>query len=213
MNQVTVTTEEVHELIVQMAAMTAAASITPEIVANIFEKMRNLNDQEREKVIAVAEAFIARLLRIGIGSEVTESEIDEIRIETDGGTLVVKIDANGADFADIKRGGNQVATINQLPTRDTSIGDIPSNTHVPTTKAVKEYVDANAMGDLPIQKTGISSPEEYVAIRNSADTEDVFKATDEGVRVKSLKDMQGNPIGGISVSVQTISGKNYLVFS
>lgn len=49
--------------------MTAAASITPEIVANIFEKMRNLNDQEREKVIAVAEAKIAEIQDIGIAAD------------------------------------------------------------------------------------------------------------------------------------------------
>lgn len=212
MSEVPVTTEQVHELIQQLAAQNVAASITPEMVANIFEKLRNLNDQEKEKVIAVAESFIARLLSIGIGSEAADSEFDDIRLETDGGTLVVKIDANGADFADLKRGGNQVATINQLPTRDTSIGDTPSNTHVPTTKAVKEYVDSNR-GDYPIEAKTIQSDEEDFVIRNSADTEDVIRVTDEGLRVKSLKDMQGNPIGGISVSVQTISGKKYLVFS
>ena len=69
MSQVTITTEQVHELIEQLAAMTAAASITPEIVANIFEKMRNLNDQEREKVIAVAEAKIAEIQDIGIAAD------------------------------------------------------------------------------------------------------------------------------------------------
>jgi hypothetical protein len=69
MSQVTITTEQVHELIEQLAAMTAAASITPEIVANIFEKMRNLNDQEREKVIAVAEAYIEEIQNTGIPAE------------------------------------------------------------------------------------------------------------------------------------------------
>ena len=69
MSQNTVTTEQVHELIEQMAAMTAAASITPEIVANIFENMRQLNDQEREKVIATAEAYIAEIQNTGISAE------------------------------------------------------------------------------------------------------------------------------------------------
>ena len=69
MSQNTVTTEQVHELIEQMAAMTAAASITPEIVANIFEKMRNLNDQERLKVIEIAEAKIAEIQNIGIAAD------------------------------------------------------------------------------------------------------------------------------------------------
>ena len=49
MSEVPVTTEQVHELIQQLAAQTVAASITPEMVANIFEKMRQLNDQEKNK--------------------------------------------------------------------------------------------------------------------------------------------------------------------
>lgn len=69
MSQNTVTTEQVHELIEQLAAMTAAASITPEIVANIFEKMRNLNDQERLKVIEIAEAYIYEIQNTGIPAE------------------------------------------------------------------------------------------------------------------------------------------------
>lgn len=69
MSIVTVTTEQVHELIQQLAAMTSAASITPEIVANIFENMRQLNDQERAKVIATAEAYIAEIQNTGISAE------------------------------------------------------------------------------------------------------------------------------------------------
>jgi hypothetical protein len=64
-----VTTNQVAELIAQLAAMTAAASITPQTVAAILEKMRNLNDQEREKVIAVAEAKIAEIQDIGIAAD------------------------------------------------------------------------------------------------------------------------------------------------
>lgn len=192
MAEVTVTTEQVHELIQQLAAMNVAASITPEMVANIFEKMRNLNDQEREKVIAVAEAFIARLLSIGISGEYAESDVDEIRIETDGGTLIVRINAEGADFADLKRGGNQVATTNQLPTRDTSIGESPSNTHVPTTKAVKEYVDANAMGDLPISEETTQSEDEEFAASNDAGTDTYAKVGPYGVKAKAYKKLNGD---------------------
>lgn len=64
-----VTTNQVAELIAQLAAMTAAASITPQTVAAILEKMRNLNDQEREKVIAVAEAYIEEIQNTGIPAE------------------------------------------------------------------------------------------------------------------------------------------------
>ena len=294
MSQVTITTEQVHELIEQLAAMTAAASITPGIVANIFEKMRNLNDQEKVKLVAFSEAFIAELDErySDIKREYTASEDKEIRIETDNGVLLCKVDPTGADFKFLRKNGKNVATEDQIPsvpTLDTIIGDNPSNSHTPSSKAVKEYVEAHSddypidkestqsedeeqvwgnnaetqeyvkigpygmkskayldmqgnsiiegeigdtpstahapsvkavkdyvgehgTGDLPIEKTAISSPEEHVVIRNSADTEDVFKVTDEGLRVKSIKDLQGNPIGGINVSVQTISGKNYLVF-
>lgn len=64
-----VTTNQVKEMIDQLAAMTAAASITPEIVASIFEKMRNLNDQEREKVIKVATEYIEEIKNTGITAE------------------------------------------------------------------------------------------------------------------------------------------------
>ena len=79
MAEVTVTTEQVHELIQQLAAMTAAASITPEIVANIFERMRNLNDQERLKVIAVAEAYIEEIQEQGVSAEKVEYQNDVLR--------------------------------------------------------------------------------------------------------------------------------------
>lgn len=64
-----VTTNQVKEMIDQLAAMTAAASITPEIVASIFEKMRNLNDQEREKVIKVATEYIEEIRETGVDAD------------------------------------------------------------------------------------------------------------------------------------------------
>ena len=209
MAEVTVTTEQVHELIQQLAAMNVAASITPEMVANIFEKLRNLNDQEKEKVIAVAEAFIDRLLRIGIGSVSTQSEIEQIRIETDSGVLVVKIDENGADFLDLKRGGNQVATTNQIPTRDTSIGQTPSNTHVPTTAAVKGYVDENSMKHLPMSEESTQSEDEEFVASNDAGTDTYAKIGGYGVKAKAYFNLQGNPI----FAMQNIDGENVLIFS
>lgn len=64
-----ITTNQVREAIEHLAAMSSAASITPETVASIFEMMRNLNDQEREKVIAVAEAKIREIQDIGIAAD------------------------------------------------------------------------------------------------------------------------------------------------
>lgn len=85
MSEVPVTTEQVHELIQQLAAMNVAASITPQIVANIFENMRQLNDQEREKVIATAEAYIAQIENYNInankvdyGNKTVKEELNEI---------------------------------------------------------------------------------------------------------------------------------------
>lgn len=74
-----VTSNQVKEMIDQLAAMTAAASITPEIVASIFEKMRNLNDQEREKVIKVATEYI---------EEIRETGVDADKCRTAGGSNV-----------------------------------------------------------------------------------------------------------------------------
>ncbi len=84
MSEVPVTTEQVHELIQQLATMTAAASITPEIVANIFERMRNLNDQERLKVIAVAEEYIEQIHNTGIEAE---------KVSYNGGTVAATLNA------------------------------------------------------------------------------------------------------------------------
>ena len=93
MAEVTVTTEQVHELIQQLAAMNVAASITPQIVANIFEKMRNLNDQEREKVIATAEAYIQQIQDTGIAADhVTLNS--GITVENALKALNLKIDGN-----------------------------------------------------------------------------------------------------------------------
>ena len=65
----TVTTEQVREAIEQLAAMVAAASISPQTVADILEMMRNLNDQEREKVIAVANAKILEIQELNVEAE------------------------------------------------------------------------------------------------------------------------------------------------
>ena len=85
MAEVTVTTEQVHELILQLAAMNVAASITPEMVANIFENMRQLNDQERPKVIATAEAYIQQIT--DLAAEILNETIDITRL-FDGQKLV-----------------------------------------------------------------------------------------------------------------------------
>ena len=71
----TVTTEQVREAIEQLAAMVAAASISPQTVAGILEMLRNLNDQERLKVIAVAEEKILEIQELGTGIEEALNDI------------------------------------------------------------------------------------------------------------------------------------------
>lgn len=127
-----------------------------------------------------------------ISKQSTESEEEAIIYETDGGVQIGKIDSTGADFANLKRGGQQVARMSDLPTKDSSIGDSPSTTHVPTTKAVKDYVDANAMGDLPISKESTQSEDEELVASNDAGTDTYAKVGFYGVKAKAYKKLNGD---------------------
>lgn len=79
----TITTEQVREAIEQLAAMVAAGSISPQTVADILEMMRNLNDQEREKVIATAEAYIAEIQNTGLPAENVSYGESDVKKELD----------------------------------------------------------------------------------------------------------------------------------
>lgn len=135
----------------------------------------------------------------GISKSSTASEDDEIRFETDGGTLVGKVDANGADFINLKRGGQQVARMSDLPTVptvDTSIGSSPNNSHIPSTKAVKNYVDDNIpeVPEYPIETETTQSGAEEVIFGNDAGTQQYVKVSSEGIRAIAYLDMQGNNV-------------------
>lgn len=129
-----------------------------------------------------------------ISKQSSESEEEAIIYETDGGTQVGKIDSNGADFTNLKRGGQQVARMSDLPTKDTSIGDTPSTTNVPTTKAVKDYVDAHSGGDYPIDKESTQSETEEQVWGNDAETLEYAKIGSYGMKSKAYLDMQGDSI-------------------
>lgn len=134
-----------------------------------------------------------------ISKESTQSEEDAIIYETDGGVQVGKIDANGADFANLKRGGQQVARMSDLPTvptLDTSIGGSPSNSHTPSTKAVKDYVDENIpeVPEYPIETETAQSEAEEVIFGNDAGTQEFVKIGSYGMKSKAYLDMQGNPV-------------------
>jgi hypothetical protein len=101
MSIVTVTTEQVRELIQQLAAQTSAASITPEMVANIFENMRQLNDQERAKVIATAEAYIVEIQNTGISAE--KVFLDEGNVTEELNSRSIVPIANYSGLTDSKR--------------------------------------------------------------------------------------------------------------
>lgn len=127
-----------------------------------------------------------------ISKESTQFEEDAIIYETDEGAQVGKIGSTGADFIDLKRGGQQVAIMSDLPTKDSSVGDNPSTTHVPTTKAVKDYVDANAMGDLPISKESTQSEDEEFVASNDAGTDTYARVGSYGVKAKAYKKLNGD---------------------
>ena len=128
-----------------------------------------------------------------ISKQSTESEEDAIIYETDGGVQVGKIDANGADFTNLKRGGQLVARMSDLPTKDSSINENPSTTNVPTTKAVKDYVDAHS-GDYPIDTETTASVDEEQVWGNDAKTQEYAKIGSYGMKSKAYLDMQGNNV-------------------
>lgn len=132
----------------------------------------------------------------GIERQATQSEEDALVFTTDGGVEVGKIDSTGADFTNLKRGGQQVARISDLPTvptLDTSIGSSPSNSHTPSTKAVKDYVDGKQI-DLPITKETTQSEAEEQVWRNDAETQEYAKVGPYGMKSKAYLDMQGNNV-------------------
>ena len=131
-----------------------------------------------------------------ISKQSTQSEEEAIRFETDGGTLVGKVDSTGADFTNLKRGGQQVARMSDLPTKDSSIGENPSTTNVPTTKAVKDYVDTHGGGggNPHISDETTQSMEQEIIFGNDNKTQEYAKIGEYGLKAVGFYDMSGNPI-------------------
>lgn len=138
-----------------------------------------------------------------ISKQNTQSEEQAVIYETDGGVQIGKIDANGADFKNLKKNGQDVATENQIPsvpTLDTTIGDNPSNSHTPSTKAVKDYVDAN----LPdIDHETVSSEDKEIRFETDngtlvgkvdVDGADFVSLKKDGQEVATLEDVPNIPI-------------------
>ena len=134
MSIVTVTTEQVHELIQQLAAQASESSITPELVANIFEKLRQLNDQERAKVIAAGEAYIAEIRNTGISAEKVEygnkSVAEEIGDLQQGGQAVsAEVAAHSVSIANLFKEvqGKELANRELTISDSSSIGSFALN--------------------------------------------------------------------------------------
>lgn len=197
-------------------------AISKEFIPHTELKASDLNELVAQVNGYIAEINAALQAAIvsstsGIERQTTQSEEDALVFTTDGGVEVGKIDSTGADFTNLKRGGQQVARMSDLPivpTISTDISaDASSNTKTASPKAVKDYVDAHQT-DIPATKETTESETEEVEFGNDAGTQQYVKIGDYGMKAKAYLDMNGNPIGGGgSVSVQTISGKNYLVFS
>ena len=129
---------------------------------------------------------------------------------TDEGVELGKVAPTGADFTNLKRGGQQVARMIDLPTKDSSIGENPSTTHVPTTKAVKEYVDAHGGGDYPMSKVPAVDSNEAFVFGNDSGTQEYVRVSPDGIRALAYRDMQGNLF---LQKVQATDGAQEVVFS
>lgn len=136
-----------------------------------------------------------------ISKQSTQSEEQAIIYETDGGVQVGKIDANGADFINLKRGGQQVARMTDLPTvptLDTSIGDNPSNSHTPSTKAVKDYVDGRSTDKISDIEGEVDTDE--VIFADNENTEQYASIGRYGVKAKAYYDNNGRQIKGMETT-------------
>lgn len=175
-------------------------------ISKEFIPHTKLNASDLNELVAQVNAYIAEINATleaaiasstsGIERQTAQSEEQAIVYETDGGVQVGKIDANGADFTNLKRGGQQVARMSDLPavpTLDTSIDSSPSNSHTPSTKAVKDYVDANS-GDYPIEKESTQSESEEQVWGNDAETQEYVKIGSYGIKSKAYLDMSGNNV-------------------
>lgn len=142
-----------------------------------------------------------------ISEETTSSQEQEAVFGKDDGTEpYVKIGPYGMMAKEyLNMRGEPV-----IPVKDTSIGELPSPTKVPTSQAVADYVYARGGSHVSCSTTLLETSE--VIYGNDDETERYVCFGTYGIKAVGYFDMQGNPIGGGSVSVQTISGKNYLVF-
>lgn len=126
-----------------------------------------------------------------ISKESTQSEDEEFVASNDAGTdTYAKVGSYGVkakDYLDLQ--GNNV-----IPTKDTLIGETPSQTNVPTSKAVKDYVDENAMVGYPFTKENAETLDEEVIFCNDSLNQTYFRIGTYGLKCKRYLDLEGNEL-------------------
>lgn len=133
----------------------------------------------------------------------TSSIIEDIRLETESGVTICEINENGANFLDIKKNGNEVVTKNQIPIIEQSISSNPSDTNIPTSKAVVDYVTEQ----LPTKET-TTIFEENVIFCNNDETDVYVEITSNGIKAKNYYDSNGNIIQQLNRDNIIIVAKN-----
>lgn len=198
-----VTTEQVREAIEQLAAMVAAASISPQTVANILEMLRKLTDQEREKVIAIAEAKIKEIQDIGI----IEDQNGNTCFCDSQGHIIFRLSPDGAEakqFRILNGSGTLMGSINEeffssvLKLTDVIDNLTSTATNKPLSakqgKILKELIET-AINNLPVLDDA-SGDTDFVDGNNNI----IAKVNADGVSSIAfiVKNSQGQTIGTIN---------------
>lgn len=213
-----VTTNQVKEMIDQLAAMTAAASITPEIVASIFEKMRNLNDQEREKVVKVATEYIEEIRQTGVDAEKCATNngsnvqkeldtlgqtIDNFNVKNKDGLYVV--DAKGNIIARIDKDGLKTPEVNTRKVSNDSdtfyVCDKMGNV------AVK--IDSSGLSVLDLKILYNNNPTDIVSIIRSIGGGNTGTSPDGGGSGNALNEWEGKVYATYGDSVTAINNGDF----
>lgn len=147
----------------------------------------------------------------------TESDEDAIIFETNSGVKVGQINADGADFKDLKSNGKEVLTehqdISQLATKEEvnkKQDTLIAGKNITISADGKTISADGGVGDLPIHKETSTSEDDSIIIETNGGTT-VAKITPEKVMVKEITDLEGNPIGGMTVSGG--EGRDSMVFA
>lgn len=117
-----------------------------------------------------------------ISTESVTAEEDAIVFETDGGVQVGKIDNNGADFVNLKKNGDEIATKTEVNKKqDTLI----AGKNITIGADGKTISAEGGVGDLPITKESETSEEDAIVFETDNGTQ-VGKIDSNGADFKNL---------------------------